>query len=143
MSCCSGQNQTKHFDLTLLWRAEPHVERRLLFSADGVDGKWVGNGSANYDLGDPIYPCGHSPLRGDIIVRVKARLECTETPDKTYIGGVLQFTVGKSTFRGKLKPTELVCESGGPTSTAEWLMVWLGPLGSAILRAKGSVLPPE
>lgn len=132
--CCSGQKQTKNFNVTLFWRIEPDIERRLKFSASGKNGKWSGNGSGQYNLGDPIYKCGVRSLKGIIVLRTKITLECMET-DRQYVGGILQFTLGKSTHRGQLKPVELICDA--PNSSAEWPQLWLGPLGSATLQITG------
>ena len=135
MSCCSGENQTKEFDVTLYWRSSPEIEHRLLFSISGVDGKWSGPGSADYDLSPVVYQCDHLDIKGsNVILRVNLDLICTEIPDKTYVHGTMQFSFGfpglLSTYHGKLLPTELNCKDGGPKASAEWLLLWLGPLGS-------------
>jgi len=128
--CC---NQIQSFDVSILWQAEPTSKHQLTFIANSNNNKWEGAGNNSYEF-DTVCECVPS-LRGTINVRIRVKLECVETvAGKSYINGTIQFTVGSMTLRSRLKSIILTC---GEQATAEWDMVWLGPLGNATVSITG------
>lgn len=142
MSCCTGDTQTRSFDVTLNWRSVPDSERRLKFTMNGADGQWTGQGSGEYDMGPAVYSCGVRDPKGNVVIRVNAAIKCVEDGINSFISGHLQITFGKTTFGIRVRPHALICTDGGPNSTVEWPQLWLGPLGEGKLLLVGSKAKP-
>ncbi len=141
MACCNGTDQIKEFNINLYWRAIPEIERKLSFKATGVDGKWNGEGSGSYEMGDEIKSCDRTEISGTQVLRVKLELKCTQTTTKTYIDGIMYITFAKSSFKARLKPKLLFCGNITPDLAVEWNVLFLGPLGMS--RVTVSRQPPE
>lgn len=135
MSCCSGSTQTRKMTATLSFRPDAVRRFQIVCPLKGRDGRWQGNGSNDCNFGTE-FGCGGKPAIGLQTITAKIQLECAENGPSMVLSGTIDIKVVKKNdplaaitrFRRTLPSVVLNCSEGGPTCTAEWIMVFTGEL---------------